>query len=86
MSAHELDLLVIAGGYGPDKLRTDDGVLRLVRDMHEGARLRSSPRRLGAGVRWIVEGRRVTSVAAIADDLRNAGAEWEDSRSWWTAT
>ena len=34
----------------------------------------------------IVEGRRVTSVAAIADDLRNAGAEWEDSRSWWTAT
>ena len=28
VSAHELDLLVIAGGYGPDKLRTDDGVLR----------------------------------------------------------
>src|SRR3954466_13500108 len=30
----ELDLLVIAGGYGPDKLRTDEGVLRLVRDLH----------------------------------------------------
>jgi protease I len=27
----------------------------------------------------IVAGRRVTSVPAIADDLRNAGAEWEDS-------
>jgi deglycase len=27
----------------------------------------------------IVDGRRVTSVPAIADDLRNAGAEWEDS-------
>jgi protease I len=27
----------------------------------------------------IVDGRRVTSVPAIADDLRNAGADWEDS-------
>jgi protease I len=27
----------------------------------------------------IVAGRRVTSVPNIADDLRNAGAEWEDS-------
>jgi deglycase len=27
----------------------------------------------------IVEGRRVTSYPTIADDLRNAGAEWEDS-------
>ena len=27
----------------------------------------------------IVSGRRVTSVPAIADDLRNAGATWEDS-------
>ena len=81
MSAHELDLLVIAGGYGPDKLRTDDGVLRLVRDMHEGGK----PIAFICHAGWvpasagIVEGRRVTSVAAIADDLRsNAGAEWED--------
>jgi protease I len=27
----------------------------------------------------IVSGRRVTSVPAIADDLRNAGAEWQDA-------
>ena len=27
----------------------------------------------------IVEGRRVTSYPNIADDLRNAGAEWEDA-------
>jgi hypothetical protein len=33
--ADDLDLLVIAGGYGPDKLRADDGMLRLVRDLHE---------------------------------------------------
>src|SRR4051794_25522645 len=30
----DLDLLVIAGGYGPDKLRTDEGVKALVRGLH----------------------------------------------------
>src|SRR3954452_19712891 len=38
IGAESLDLLVIAGGYGPDKLRTDDGVLSLVRDMHESGK------------------------------------------------
>src|SRR5687767_4968877 len=33
LSAEDLDVLVIAGGYGPDKLRTDEGVQRLVREM-----------------------------------------------------
>ena len=77
----DLDILVIAGGYGPDKLRTDDGVLALVRGMHE----QGKPIAFICHAGWvpasagILDGRRVTSVAAIADDLRNAGAEWEDS-------
>jgi protease I len=77
----DLDILVIAGGYGPDKLRTDDGVKALVRGLHA----RSKPIAFICHAGWvpisagIVEGRRVTSVPAIADDLRNAGAEWEDS-------
>ena len=33
LSAGDLDLLVIAGGYGPDKLRMDKGLLTLVRDL-----------------------------------------------------
>ena len=79
--ADDLDLLVIAGGYGPDKLRTDDGVLRLVRELHA----QGKPIAFICHAGWvpasagIVEGRRVTSVAAIADDLKNAGADWEDS-------
>jgi len=77
----DLDILVIAGGFGPDKLRIDDGVQELVRGMHEAGKLIAFICHAGwvpvsAG---IVEGRRVTSVPAIADDLRNAGAEWEDS-------
>ena len=81
LDADDLDLLVIAGGYGPDKLRTDDGVLALVRALHDQGKTIAFICHAGwvpvsAG---IVDGRRVTSVQAIADDLRNAGAEWEDS-------
>jgi protease I len=81
VSADELDVLVIAGGYGPDKLRTDEGVQALVRGMAE----RGKPIAFICHAGWvpvsagIVAGRRVTSHPAIADDLRNAGAEWEDS-------
>jgi protease I len=81
LSADDLDLLVIAGGYGPDKLRTDDGVKALVRGMQE----RGKPLAFICHAGWvpvsagIVEGRRVTSHPAIADDLRNAGADWEDA-------
>jgi protease I len=77
----DLDMLVIAGGYGPDKLRTDDGVKALVRGLHAD----DKPIAFICHAGWvpisagIVEGRRVTSVPAIADDLRNAGAKWEDS-------
>jgi len=81
LSAGDLDVLVIAGGFGPDKLRRDDGVKKLVADM-DGA---GKPIAFICHAGWVpisagvVEGRRVTSVDAIADDLRNAGAEWEDA-------
>jgi protease I len=81
VSADELDILVIAGGFGPDKLRTDDGVKSLVSAMHEAEK----PIGFICHAGWvpisagIVAGRRCTSVPAIADDLRNAGAEWEDA-------
>jgi protease I len=77
----DLDLLVIAGGYGPDKLRMDDGVLRLVRDLNG----QGKPIAFICHAGWvpasagIVGGRRVTSYPSIADDMRNAGAEWEDA-------
>jgi protease I len=81
LEADDLDLLVIAGGFGPDKLRRDDGVKKLVAEMDEAGK----PIAFICHAGWvpisagIVEGRRVTSVDAIADDLRNAGAEWEDA-------
>ncbi|MGH2980731.1 MAG: type 1 glutamine amidotransferase domain-containing protein [Solirubrobacterales bacterium] len=81
LDAGSLDVLVIAGGMGPDKLRMDDGVLALVRAMHEAGK----PIAFICHAGWvpasagIVDGRRVTSYPSIADDMRNAGAEWEDS-------
>jgi deglycase len=81
LSADDLDLLVIAGGMGPDKLRTDEGVQRLVREMDVSGK----PIAFICHAGWvpasagILEGRRVTSYPTIADDCRNAGAEWEDA-------
>src|SRR5918996_3082968 len=79
--ADDLDILVIAGGYGPDKLRVDAGVQSLVRAMDE----QGKPIAFICHAGWvpasagIVAGRRVTSYPTIADDLRNAGAEGEDA-------
>jgi protease I len=77
----DIDLLVIAGGLGPDKLRADTGVKRLVRDLDRAGK----PIAFICHAAWvpisagILEGRRCTSVPQIADDVRNAGAEWEDA-------
>jgi protease I len=66
---------------GPDKLRTDPGIQELVRGMDE----RGKPIAFICHAGWIpvsagiLEGRRTTSYPTIADDMRNAGAEWEDS-------
>ena len=79
--ADDLDLVVIAGGYGPDKLRMDEGVLRLVRELNE----QDKPIAFICHAGWvpasagIVRGRVATSAPSIADDLRNAGAEWKDA-------
>lgn len=81
LSADDLDLLVIAGGFGPDKLRTDEGLLGLVRDLHD----QGKPIAFICHGGWvpasaeIVAGRRVTGNPSIADDMRNAGAQWEDA-------
>ncbi len=78
--ADDFDILVLPGGYGPDKLRTDEDIKRLVRDMHE----QGKPIAFICHAGWIpisagiLRGKRCTSYHAIADDMRNAGCEWVD--------
>jgi protease I len=81
ISSQDFDLLVLPGGYGPDKLRTDDGVKHLVRQMNE----QGKPIAFICHAGWIpvsagiLDGRRATSYHTIADDMRNAGCEWKDA-------
>ncbi len=76
----DFDALVIPGGYAPDKLRRSAEVLDLVRAFDE----RGKPIAFICHAGWvpisakILKGRRATSVAAIRDDMVNAGADWSD--------
>ncbi|MCG7205100.1 type 1 glutamine amidotransferase domain-containing protein [Streptomyces arenae] len=74
------DALVVPGGFAPDLLRRSARVLNLVRAFDRSGR----PVALICHAGWvaasagILPGRSVTSVAAIKDDLANAGANWKD--------
>ncbi len=80
VGAADFDALVIPGGYSPDKLRTDAGVVKFVEGIlgadkpvaaicHGGSLLVEAD---------AVRGRTVTSWPSIRTDLVNAGAEWVD--------
>ncbi len=78
--AQDFHAVVIPGGYAPDYLRRSPELVRFVREMSEGgkpvAAICHGPWMLCSA--RVVRGRRVTSVAAIRDDLENAGAVWVD--------
>ena len=80
VAASSFDALVIPGGYAPDKLRRSQAVLDLVRAFDQERK----PIAFICHAGWvpisakIIKGRRATSVAAIRDDMVNAGADWVD--------
>lgn len=78
--AQDFHAVVIPGGYAPDYLRRSPELVRFVREMTEAgkpvAAICHGPWMLCSA--RVVKGRRVTSVAAIRDDLENAGAIWVD--------
>jgi protease I len=78
--ADALDGLVIPGGWAPDKLRRNPGVLQLVRDMHAAHKIIATICHGGwvpisAG---ILQGRKATGSKGIKDDITNAGGIWVD--------
>jgi protease I len=80
VAAGDFDALVIPGGYAPDKLRRSAEVLDLVRSFDDAGK----PIAFICHAGWvpisakILKGRRATSVAAIRDDMENAGVDWAD--------
>lgn len=76
----EFAAVVVPGGWAPDRLRQDAGVLRLVREAFEGRRVVAAICHGGwvLASAGILRGRRVTSYQAIKDDMTHAGATWVD--------
>lgn len=86
LHANDFDGLVIPGGYSPDFLRTDQRTLSFIAEMHRQGKavtaichgpivLISVDKVMGTD---IVRGRRVAAVDACADDLNNAGGDWQN--------
>lgn len=80
VSAESFDAVIIPGGYAPDRMRRHRAMLGLVSQVFEKGGIVAFICHAG----WvpisadIVQGKRVTSVSAIKDDLINAGATWVD--------
>lgn len=80
VSADQFDILVIPGGFAPDKLRRYEKVLQITRDFDKAGKVIAFICHAG----WvpisakILEGKNVTCVNAIKDDIENAGAIYHD--------
>lgn len=84
LTPDDLSAVVVPGGWAPDKLRRDDGVLSLVREMNAqdkvvGFICHAGWVAISAG---LVDGRPVTGSTGIKDDALNAGAEWVDEAAF----
>jgi len=77
----DVDALIIPGGYSPDKLRMNPGVVSLVGKVFDAGKPVAAICHAGSLLieAGVVEGRRVTSWPSIRKDLENAGARWEDA-------
>lgn len=84
VNAEDLSAVVVPGGWAPDKLRRDEGVLSLVRDMDAQDKIVAFICHAGwvAISAGLVDGRRVTGSTGIKDDALNAGAEWVDEAAF----
>ena len=76
--AGTLDGIVIPGGWAPDKLRRNQAILQLVRDVHAQGKIVATICHGGwvpisAG---IMQGHQATGSTGIKDDIINAGGIW----------
>lgn len=80
VDVNDYDMVLIPGGFAPDLMRKDRRMAEFVAAMHKANKLVAS---ICHGA-WIlasadiVSGVQATCYYAIADDLRNAGAEYVD--------
>lgn len=81
VSVEDFDALLIPGGYSPDKLRAHDNVVNFIRDFMESDKpvfaICHGPQLLITAEK--LRGRRVTGWKSIAQDIKNAGADYVDA-------
>jgi protease I len=76
----DFDGVIVPGGFAPDRMRRDPELRRFVAGMNAEGKVVAAICHAG----WmlisarVLHGRTVTSVAAIRDDMENAGATWLD--------
>jgi len=78
VTADQLSALLVPGGWAPDKLRRDQNVLQLVREVNNQGKILGFICHAGwvAVSAGICEGKRATGSSGIKDDMENAGAVW----------
>lgn len=80
VSPADLDAVMIPGGFAPESLRRNADVLKLVRGVHDAGRVVAAVCHAGwvLASAGIAEGRTLTSVSIIRDDMVNAGAHYSE--------
>jgi protease I len=80
ISLKDVAAIIIPGGYAPDRMRRDKGMVDLVKKAHNLCRVVAAICHGG----WmlieanIIKNRKVTGVKAISTDLKNAGGNYLD--------
>ncbi len=84
LSAHDLHALLVPGGFAPDKMRRDQDMLRLVREMDKAGKVLGFICHAGwvAASAKILDKRKATGSLGIKDDLENAGGLWVDEAAF----
>lgn len=76
----EYDILILPGGRAPEALKKEKKVTEIVREFFQKKKPISAichgPQLLAAA--GVLEGRRVTSYRSVVEEMRNAGAIYED--------
>jgi len=80
VSADDFDAIIIPGGRAPERMRMNDAMVRLVKDMHEQGKPIAA---ICHGAQVLItgdllRGRAATCWAGIRDDVKNAGADYRD--------
>ena len=81
VKAVEFDAVIVPGGYAPDLMRRHEAMVGLVREAAQQGKVVAAICHAG----WmlvsanVLKGRKATSFFSIKDDLKAAGADWQDA-------